>query len=127
MCGHDHETDQGEMLELQSQLERELLGEEPLPMALKRGRKPGSKVKVLKTGTRVVVTGRAAKALVRSQEARKVKAVKKAAEAPVAKPKVKVPRKPGRPAKVAAAPVAAAPKRAPRRKKPTRTRTGVIA
>lgn len=128
LCGHDHESDNGEMLELQSQLERELLEEEPLPMALKRGRKPGSKVKVLKGGTRVVVTGRAAKALARSQEAKKAKAAKKPAEAPA--PKAKSLRGPGRPRKTtapAAAPAPAAPKRTVKRKRATRTRSGVIA
>jgi len=127
LCGRDHETDAGEMLELQAQLERELLDEEPLPMSLKRGRKPGSKVKVLKSGNRVVVTGRAAKALTRSQEVKKVKVAKKA-EAPAVK--VKATRGPGRPRKeatAASASVAAAPKRPVRRKRPTRTRSGVIA
>ncbi|WP_244432616.1 hypothetical protein [Holophaga foetida] len=114
------------MLELQAKLERELLEEEPLPMSLKRGRKPGSKVKVLKSGSRVVVTGRAAKALARSQEVKKVKPAKKAAEAPA--PKAKATRGPGRPRKVAAASAApaAAPKRPVRRKRAVRVRSGVI-
>lgn len=127
LCGHDHERDGGEMLELQAKLEKELLEEEPLPMSLKRGRKPGSKVKVLKSGTRVVVTGRAAKALTRSQEVKKVKATKKAAEAPA--PKGKSGRGPGRPRKVAetsATPATPAPKRPVRRKRATRVRSGVI-
>ena len=42
-------------------------------MSLKRGRKPGSKVKKLKDGTRVVVTGRAATALVRKEKVKKEK------------------------------------------------------
>jgi len=127
LCGHDHERDAGEMLELQAQLERELLEEEPLPMALKRGRKPGSKVKVLKGGARVVVTGRAAKALTRSQEAKKAKAPRKAAEPA---PKAKVTRGPGRPRKAetpASAQAPAAPKRTIRRKRAPRTRSGIIA
>jgi len=62
-------------MELQAQLEQELLGEEPLRMSLKRGRKPGSKVKKLKDGTRVVVTGRAAKALLHKEEIKKAKTV----------------------------------------------------
>ncbi len=73
LCGYDHETDQGEMLSLQATLERELLETEPLPMVLPRGRKPGSKVKVLKDGSRVVVTGRAARALDRQSTSAKVK------------------------------------------------------
>lgn len=77
LCGYDHEKDNGEMLALQSKLERELLGEEPLPMALKRGRKAGSKVKVLKDGTRKVVTGRAAVSIARKGEEQKAKRVKK--------------------------------------------------
>lgn len=85
LCGHDHETDKGETLALQSQLEREFLGEEPLAMSLKRGRKAGSKVKKLKDGTRVVVTGRAAQALVQKQKAKKVKAIKPAKRVPKGK------------------------------------------
>jgi len=125
LCGQDHETDTGQMLEMQATLERELLEEEPLPMSLKRGRKAGSKVKVLKSGSRVVVTGRAAKALVRSQEGKKVKAEKKAVATPA--PKVKTGRGPGRPRKVAApATVVAAPKRVVKRKRAPRPRSGVI-
>lgn len=78
LCGHDHETDQGEMLALQESLERELLGAEPLAMSLRRGRKPGSKVKVLKDGSRKVVTGRAAQALARREAVGKEKPVKPA-------------------------------------------------
>jgi probable rRNA maturation factor len=122
LCGYDHEKDKGEMMALQSQLERELLQEDPLPMALKRGRKAGSKVKKLRDGSRVVVTGRAAAALSRKEEeqaakqkARKKKAVAKSAAA-AAQPK----RGPGRPRKDAAAgPVpAAAPRRIVRRRIP---------
>lgn len=83
LCGYDHEKDNGEMLALQSELEKRLLGEEPLPMNLKRGRKPGSKVKVLKDGTRKVVTGRAAATLSRKVDdlkARKARKVKVADE-----------------------------------------------
>ena len=122
LCGHDHETDAGEMLVLQAELEREFLEEEPLPMAVKRGRKPGSKVKKLKDGSRVVVTGRAAHALVRKEAAKKVKPVRKAEKAAkkvVDKPK----RSPGRPRKVVDAP--AAPKRVVRRKRPP-LRSGVL-
>lgn len=122
LCGHDHEQDGGEMLALQAELEREFLEAEPLPMAVKRGRKPGSKVKRLKDGSRVVVTGRAAHALVRKEAAKKVKPAKKAEKAPrkaVEKPK----RAPGRPRKVVEAP--AAPKRVVRRKRPP-LRSGVL-
>jgi probable rRNA maturation factor len=125
LCGHDHEKDSGAMLELQQQLERELLSEEPLPMSLKRGRKPGSKVKKLKDGSRVVVTGRAATALVRKQKTRKPKAAKK-----VVKPKKaeKPKRSPGRPRKVAAEQAPKAPaKRTTPRKRTARPRSGVIA
>jgi len=126
LCGHDHETDEGEMLALQAQFERELLEAEPLPMAVKRGRKPGSKVKKLKDGSRVVVTGRAAHALVRKEAAKKVKPVKKVEKAPkkvVEKPK----RAPGRPRKTVETPAAAAPRRPVRRKRAPRLRTGVLA
>lgn len=81
LCGYDHEKDNGEMLALQSELETQLLGEAPLPMALKRGRKAGSKVKVLKDGTRKVVTGRAAATLARKAEERKAKQAKKVKDA----------------------------------------------
>ncbi len=122
LCGHDHEQDGGEMLALQAELEREFLEAEPLPMAVKRGRKPGSKVKRLKDGSRVVVTGRAAHALVRKEAAKKVKPAKKAEKAPrkaAEKPK----RAPGRPRKAVEA--AAAPKRVVRRKRPP-LRSGVL-
>ncbi|MBS1766742.1 MAG: rRNA maturation RNase YbeY [Acidobacteria bacterium] len=74
LCGYDHEKDNGEMMELQSRLEKELLAEDPLPMSLKRGRKAGSKVKVMKDGTRKVVSGRAAEALARKEEEKAAKA-----------------------------------------------------
>ena len=119
LCGYDHEKDQGEMLALQATLEKEVLEETPLPMSLKRGRKPGSKVKILKDGRRVVVTGRAAVALVRSGKSGKPKKPK---EKP-AKAAKEVKRGPGRPRKVVAVP---APKRVPRRKA-VRLRGGVIA
>jgi probable rRNA maturation factor len=119
LCGYDHEKDQGEMLALQANLEKEILEEAPLPMSLKRGRKPGSRVKVLKDGRRVVVTGRAAVALVRSGKAGKPK---KSKEKPVKAVK-EAKRGPGRPRKVVAVP---APKRVPRRKA-IRLRGGVIA
>lgn len=141
LCGYDHERDQGEMMALQHELEREFTGEEPLSMSLKRGRKPGSRVKTLKDGTRVVVSGRAARAIERKAEAKKAarktertkeaKATKVVKKAPASKAEgeaAPVKRGPGRPRKVAE--VAAAPK-APRKvirkKKPARTRTGVIA
>lgn len=118
LCGYDHDADRGEMLELQARLEKEILQEEPLPMSLKRGRKPGSKVKVMKDGRRVVVTGRAAVALARSANEKKRKKPKgntvKAAKEPR--------RGPGRPKKVAAV----LPKRAPRRRS-VQPRAGVIA
>lgn len=122
LCGHDHEKDRGEMMELQAQLERELLETEPLSMSLKRGRKPGSKVKKLKDGSRVVVTGRAAAALVRRERVKKEKRVK---VRKVAKPKdPAVKRGPGRPRKeVAAVPA----KRVLRRRRPSPSRSGVIA
>jgi len=122
LCGHDHEQDAGEMLALQAELEREFLETDPLPMAVKRGRKPGSKVKRLKDGSRVVVTGRAAHALVRKEAAKKAKPLKKAEKAPrkaAEKPK----RAPGRPRKVVEA--APAPKRVVRRKRPP-LRSGVL-
>ncbi|HEY3271584.1 MAG TPA: rRNA maturation RNase YbeY [Geothrix sp.] len=122
LCGHDHEKDRGEMMELQAQLERELLETEPLSMSLKRGRKPGSKVKKLKDGTRVVVTGRAAAALVRRERVKKEKKVK---VRKVAKPKDPAGKRgPGRPRKEAAAVPA---KRVLRRRRPSPSRSGVIA
>lgn len=119
LCGYDHETDRGQMLEMQAKLEQEVLGEEPLPMTLKRGRKAGSKVKTLKDGRRVVVTGRAAVALARTATRGKEKKAKDKPAKAVAPPKGK----PGRPRKVVAV---APPKRAPRRR-PSRPRAGVIA
>lgn len=122
LCGHDHEKDRGEMMALQVQLERELLESEPLAMSLKRGRKPGSKVKKLKDGTRVVVTGRAAAALVRRERVKKEKKVK---ARKVAKPKeAAAKRGPGRPRKEAAP---APAKRPVRRRRTAPTRSGVIA
>jgi probable rRNA maturation factor len=122
LCGHDHEKDHGEMMALQAQLERELLETEPLSMSLKRGRKPGSKVKKLKDGSRVVVTGRAAAALVRRERVKKEKKVK---VRKVVKPKdAAVKRGPGRPRKEAAA---APAKRVLRRRRPSPSRSGVIA
>lgn len=119
LCGYDHEKDKGEMLEMQARLEKEILEEAPLPMTLKRGRKAGSKVKILKDGRRVVVTGRAAVALSRSGKTGKAKKPKEK-PAKVAK---EVKRGPGRPRKVVVVP---ALKRTPRRK-PVRLRGGVIA
>lgn len=119
LCGYDHEKDKGEMLEMQASLEKEILEEAPLPMALKRGRKAGSKVKILKDGRRVVVTGRAAVALARSGKTGKAKKPKEK-PAKVAK---EAKRGPGRPRKVVVVP---AIKRTPRRK-PVRLRGGVIA
>lgn len=127
LCGYDHETDKGEMMALQVALEKELLEEEPLPMALKRGRKPGSKVKKLKDGSRVVVTGRAAAALVRREGVKKEreKARKTAPKAAkVVKLVEKPTRGPGRPRKEAAV---AGPKRAVRRKRSGTAQGGVIA
>lgn len=121
LCGHDHEVDKGEMLALQAELERDLLEAEPLPMTVKRGRKPGSKVKRLKDGTRVVVTGRAATALVRKEAAKKAKPARKAEKA--ARKADQPKRSPGRPRKNAEAP--AAPKRVVRRKRPP-LRSGVL-
>lgn len=123
LCGHDHETDRGEMMALQAQLERELLDEEPLAMSLKRGRKPGSKVKKLKDGSRVVVTGRAAAALVRRERVKKEKKVKVRKVAKPKEPAVK--RGPGRPRKESV-PVPAV-KRVTRRRRPAPSRSGVIA
>ena len=122
LCGHDHEADRGEMMTLQAELERELLDEAPLAMSLKRGRKPGSKVKKLKDGSRVVVTGRAAAALVRRERVKKDKKVK---VKKVAKVKEAVPKRgPGRPRKEAATPVQA--KRVVRRRRPAPSRSGVL-
>ena len=122
LCGHDHEQDNGEMMALQAQLERELLQAEPLAMTLRRGRKPGSKLKKLKDGSRVVVTGRAAAALVRRERLRKEKKVR--AKPSVPKPKAEGARRgPGRPRKEAAP----AARQAVRRKRPAPLRSGVIA
>ena len=111
------------MMTMQAQLERDLLDEEPLAMSLKRGRKPGSKVKKLKDGTRVVVTGRAAAALVRRERVKKDKKVK---VRKVTKPKEPIlKRGPGRPRKDATTPPPA--KRMVRRRRPTPSRSGVIA
>jgi probable rRNA maturation factor len=122
LCGYDHEKDHGEMMELQAQLERELLEVEPLAMSLKRGRKPGSKVKKLKDGSRVVVTGRAAAALVRRERVKKEKKVK---IRKTVKPKeVAAKRGPGRPRKEAVAPPPV--KRMVRRRKAAPSRSGVI-
>jgi probable rRNA maturation factor len=123
LCGHDHETDRGAMMDLQAQLERELLDEEPLAMSLKRGRKPGSKVKKLKDGSRVVVTGRAAAALVRRERVKKDKKVKVRR---LVKPKEPTPKRgPGRPRKETATPPPA--KRLVHRRRPVASRSGVIA
>jgi hypothetical protein len=108
-------------------LEREFLEAEPLPRAVRRGRKPGSKVKRLKDGSRVVVTGRAAHAIERKEALKKAKPVKKAEKAPrkvAEKPK----RSPGRPRKVVdpIPAAAAAPRRSPRRKRAPRLRTGIL-
>jgi probable rRNA maturation factor len=122
LCGHDHDVDSGEMMGLQAQLERDLLDEAPLAMNLKRGRKPGSKVKKLKDGSRVVVTGRAAAALVRREHVKKDKKVKvkKVLKAKESTPK----RGPGRPRKEASTPAPA--KRTLRRRRPAPSRSGVI-
>lgn len=129
LCGYDHETDKGEMMALQAELEKELLEEEPLPMGLKRGRKAGSKVKVLKDGTKVVVTGRSAAAINRrAVEAKaktkiKVKAKAKVKAKTPAKKTSEVKRGPGRPRKVE---TSVTPRKAPRRRRAASTRTGVI-
>lgn len=129
LCGHDHETDKGDMLALQAQAEKDFLGLEPLQMSLKRGRKPGSKVKKLKDGTRIVVTGRAAKAIERKEAEKKTKPkpTVKAKKVAVAKPKAAAPKRaPGRPKKVQPE-SAPAPKRAVRRKRPAANpRSGVL-
>lgn len=122
LCGYDHETDKGEMMALQMELERDFLGEEPLPMVLKRGRKAGSKVKKLKGGARVVVTGRAADALKRREEDRKERAQARKAAAK-AKESAQPKRGPGRPRKSETLP---GTRRAPKRRR-TATRSGVIA
>ncbi|HJW44419.1 MAG TPA: rRNA maturation RNase YbeY [Geothrix sp.] len=116
LCGHDHEKDKGEMMALQSQLERELLEAEPLPMSLKRGRKAGSKVKKLRDGSRVVVTGRAAAALSRkeSEKEAKARARKRRAAKTADAPK----RGPGRPRKDAASAGPSTPRRIVRRRIP---------
>ncbi len=115
------------MMALQAELEKAFLSEEPLPMNLKRGRKPGSKVKKLKDGSRVVVTGRAAAALTRREETRKERDKTRKA-APKAKAPIRLAetpkRGPGRPRKDAAAPAA---KRAVRKRRSTQVRTGIIA
>lgn len=127
LCGHDHEKDKGEMMALQGELERDLLETEPLPMSLRRGRKPGSKLKTLKDGRRVVVTGRAAVALTLQDKTRRKKVQARAKEAKAAvKAPTEAKRRPGRPRKaVPAAP--AIPVRRTVRKRSPRPRTGVIA
>lgn len=126
LCGQDHEKDKGEMIALQSLLEKELLGVEPLPMSLKRGRKPGSKVKKLKDGSRVVVTGRAAQAVVQKEKSKKAKSAKRVAKAKKVDP-AKPKRGPGRPRKVQAEATPAVAKRVVRRKRPaSKPRSGVI-
>ena len=135
LCGYDHEKDGGEMLALQSQLEREILEVDPLPMALKRGRKPGSKVKVLKNGDRVVVTGRAAEALKRLPKSRKSGTITKNPKAKPRKSKKAVSpvdpsslkRGPGRPRKNVAIQSPAAVRHTVRRKRIPKPRSGVIA
>lgn len=128
LCGYDHEKDKGEMMALQAQLEKELLSDEPLPMALKRGRKPGSKVKKLKDGSRVVVTGRAAAALSKKEEEReaKAKARAKARARSAAKSAAQPKRGPGRPRKDEAAAAPAPTRRVVRRRIPS-FRSPVIA
>lgn len=129
LCGYDHEKDDGEMLTLQAQLEKECLSVEPLQMSLKRGRKLGSKVKKLKDGTRVVVTGRAAKALHRKEREKKAAPPPPKNKAtPKKKGQDKPKRGPGRPRKVS---IETAPtkvvKRPAKRAKAPRLRSGVIA
>lgn len=155
LCGFDHEMDKGEMMKLQKDLETELLGDEPVEMQGKRGRRPGSKVKTLRSGERVVVTGRAAETLARKESERaqlvkdkekarkekdkerakkkrdtsKAKVVKKVTTRRVKAVKVVdgVKRGPGRPRKNPLATAESAPvKRQIRRKKPTTRRSGVI-
>jgi len=125
LCGYDHEKDAGEMFGLQQELEREFLKVEPLPMNLKRGRKAGSKVKKLKDGTRVVVTGRAATALVRKQKIKKAKPAKKAVKPKKAEQKPT--RGPGRPRKAVATEAKTPAKRTVHRRKASKPRSGVIA
>ena len=126
LCGHDHETDKGEMLLLQAQAEKDFLGVDPLQMNLKRGRKPGSKVKKLKDGTRVVVTGRAAQAIAQKEKLKKANPVKRAVKVKKVDPS-KPKRGPGRPRKVQVTAAAAPAKRTVRRKRPApRPRSGVI-
>jgi hypothetical protein len=135
LCGYDHEKDQGEMLALQAQLEQEFLDAEPLPMALRRGRKPGSKVKVLKDGSKVVVTGRAAAALRQKEAVEKVaartaasKAKGRAATSKDARLAAEKPKRgPGRPRKARPDVVEAPARRVPRRRKAVKPRSGVIA
>lgn len=135
LCGYDHEKDGGEMLALQAQLEKDILEEEPLPMALKRGRKPGSKVKVLKSGERVVVTGRAAEALKRLPKSKKSVKLKTKGKAKTGKNKKAsantgpaLPKRgPGRPRKEATTPAPLLARRTIRRKRGSKPRSGVIA
>jgi len=77
LCMYDHEVDNGEMMALQSKLERDFLGSEPLVMTAKRGRKPGSKVKHLKDGSRVVVAGRASSTAINKEAIRAGKCMRK--------------------------------------------------
>lgn len=127
LCGYDHEKDGGEMLALQAQLEKEFLSAEPLQMSLKRGRKPGSKVKKLKDGSRIVVTGRAAKAIHRKELEKKAATTQKTKTASKKKVQDKPKRGPGRPRKVVVEAPAKAVKRTTKRNKASRLRSGVIA
>lgn len=136
LCGHDHEQDQGEMMALQARLEEEILGTKSLSLTKKRGRKPGSKLKQLKDGSKVVVTGRAAKAIVQKEQAQKQKAktVRKSSATPPPKtpgrsrPAQGAPKRgPGRPRKAIPEGDEPRTRKAPRRRKPARPRTGVLA
>lgn len=81
LCMYDHEVDNGEMMSLQAALELDLLESEPLVMAVRRGRKPGSKVKHLRDGSRVIVTGHAASKLIKKEAIRKSEHAKKIGKA----------------------------------------------
>jgi probable rRNA maturation factor len=117
LCGYDHEQDKGEMLALQTELERTLIEEEPLQMSGKRGRKPGSKIKVTKEGKRIVVTGRAARAIERKEKQKKEKPAKPKAEKAEKKPRLKKAEKALEPKKGRAKKVAKISEKAPIAKK----------
>jgi hypothetical protein len=123
------------MIALQSELEKLLLKDEPLPTSKKRGRKSGSKLKTLKNGERIIVTGRAAQAIIRREKLQKgqpskaaSKTKSKAKTISEAKVGSKKPRRgPGRPPKgIAGALANHVAKHRQRKKHSYKMRSGII-